>query len=1156
MPSMTTSVFMTSLLLILTEADLEPHRTLVDLSRFNASAERPILDPSKPNITIGFLTSFEYIGKLIAGAVPLAVDMVNADEELLPDYNLKYIALDSGKSETATPLQKMTQLKEEGVVGFIGLDGSCEHEALLAAAWNMTMISYKCSDSKVSKKEIYTTFARTLPPSTKVSKSLISLLKYYKWNRIMLLVANNTSNRQVSEALNRLADHHAIHIVETCFLPADYLTKDNTTLKQIVRKTYKKTRVYVVVADTYVLVDLVRFMQVSGLLDRGEYIVISLEEQEFYDPTKEYQYIRRDFEASWMAADPIPFRSVLLLSPGSPINPNYAFFQELVLNYSGSDPFKIPFHPFIKVEVPIYAGLAYDAVMIYASALTQALSNNISAWDGDGVFKYIRSRNYESILGFSVMIDDQGDAEGNYSVMALVENENSTRLRMQPVARFNHEGSNDLPSLRLEKEINWISGLPPKSEPMCGFDGENCDKTPDLKIWIMYGACVLFLIVPVFLIVRHYRYETKLACLLWKIDMRDVLVVKCDENGELPKLKNNLLDMENESEVLTQKADDIILWDRHQYRVGCYKQNAVYIYHVYKKNIDLTRTLRKEMIQIREMRHENINPFIGACTEPPNICILANYCMRGSLQDVLQNKDLRLDITFKGSLVVDLIKGIIYIHESDIISHGNLKSSNCVIDSRWMLKITDFGLHEFKGHQDPPPEVEEIRSKSLLWRAPELLRMINPPSRGSQKGDVFSFAIILFEIFGRNGPWGKPEPSIKYIKERVANPHLYGPDLHRPPVHELDCPNYIKCCMEECWSENPEDRPDFKLIKVKLQNLYAGLNANIFDNVINIMEKYASNLEAVVKERTNELYEEKKKTENLLLRMLPKPVAEQLLRGEQVEAESFDSVTIYFSDIVGFTSLSAVSTPLQVVDLLNDLYTCFDFIIGSYDVYKVETIGDAYMVVSGLPIRNGDRHAAEIASLALRLREAIQTFEIRHRPKERLSLRIGINSGPCVAGVVGLKMPRYCLFGDTVNTASRMESTGEAMKIHVSEACKNILDKIGGYVLEERGLVTIKGKGEMRTFWLLGKEVMDCESLIPTKLRPPSSWDVRHPLPDLLSGGRPSLITSPSINESCLTLFDDIKRTAENEVRRTNNSYRSAPALSFRQFFSPDDCVL
>jgi guanylate cyclase len=117
------------------------------------------------------------------------------------------------------------------------------------------------------------------------------------------------------------------------------------------------------------------------------------------------------------------------------------------------------------------------------------------------------------------------------------------------------------------------------------------------------------------------------------------------------------------------------------------------------------------------------------------------------------------------------------------------------------------------------------------------------------------------------------------------------------------------------------------------------------DQMMDMMVTYANNLEEIVLERTRLLYEEKMKTEDLLHRMLPKPVAERLTSGSGVEPESFDLVTIYFSDIVGFTAMSAESTPLQVVNFLNDLYTVFDRIIKGYDVYKVETIGDAYMVV-------------------------------------------------------------------------------------------------------------------------------------------------------------------------------------------------------------------
>lgn len=240
--------------------------------------------------------------------------------------------------------------------------------------------------------------------------------------------------------------------------------------------------------------------------------------------------------------------------------------------------------------------------------------------------------------------------------------------------------------------------------------------------------------------------------------------------------------------------------------------------------------------------------------------------------------------------------------------------------------------------------------------------------------------------------------------------------------------------------------------------------------MVSMLEKHANNLEELVAERTLQLCEEKKKTDQLLHRMLPPSVAELLKIGKLVPAEMYESVTIYFSDIVGFTAMCSMSTPLEVVNFLNDLYTTFDASVLNRDVYKVETIGDAYMVVSGLPVRNGDKHAGEIATMALELVSKVIDFRIRHLPESRLKLRIGIHTGPCVAGVVGVSMPRYCLFGDTVNTASRMESTSEALRIHVSEPCKRTLDILGGYQLQLRGDVELKGKGSMTTYWLIGKE--------------------------------------------------------------------------------------
>ncbi|CAI9570659.1 unnamed protein product, partial [Staurois parvus] len=166
-----------------------------------------------------------------------------------------------------------------------------------------------------------------------------------------------------------------------------------------------------------------------------------------------------------------------------------------------------------------------------------------------------------------------------------------------------------------------------------------------------------------------------------------------------------------------------------------------------------------------------------------------------------------------------------------------------------------------------------------------------------------------------------------------------------------------------------------------------------------------------------------------------------------------------------------MSEPIEVVDLLNDLYTLFDAVIGNHDVYKVETIGDAYMVASGLPKRNGNRHAAEIANMSLDILSSVGSFKMRHMPDVPVRIRIGLHSGSVVAGVVGLTMPRYCLFGDTVNTASRMESTGLPYRIHVNQSTVKTLRSLNeGYLLELRGRTELKGKGIEETFWLVGKE--------------------------------------------------------------------------------------
>ncbi|MGB3492536.1 MAG: adenylate/guanylate cyclase domain-containing protein [Elainellaceae cyanobacterium] len=224
-------------------------------------------------------------------------------------------------------------------------------------------------------------------------------------------------------------------------------------------------------------------------------------------------------------------------------------------------------------------------------------------------------------------------------------------------------------------------------------------------------------------------------------------------------------------------------------------------------------------------------------------------------------------------------------------------------------------------------------------------------------------------------------------------------------------------------------------------------------------------LEQRVALRTAELQQEKERSEHLLLNILPGPIAEQLKHTGTSPAEHFEEVTILFADIVGFTGLAARIDPLALVGQLNQLFSTFDYLVDTYGVEKIKTIGDAYMVVGGLPIPCQE-HVQAIANLALDMQKHMesQLDDLGHP----MRLRIGINTGPVIAGVIGVKRFIYDLWGDAVNVASRMESHSKPGSIQVTEATYHRLKE--HYYFEKRGTIPIRGRGNMTTYWLLGKK--------------------------------------------------------------------------------------
>ncbi|XP_077993897.1 atrial natriuretic peptide receptor 1-like [Glandiceps talaboti] len=1018
--------------------------------------------PSVPNITVGLLLpingTLPFDARRAQAGIDIAFETVQQRVQSgeYTNFTLSYIWKNTGTECTPAkdfgPASAAELHYTYDVDAFIGpgCSWATEPTTRLAKVWNLAVVSGVATEQALINKDTYQTLTRVSYNSASLSDFFKEVFNQFGWKKASVIVADNViwkiMGNSVLNGFRGLDDYDVYGVDVDESTDPDY--------EDVLLQATEEARVVIIAASGGAVRELLIKAHEQGMIN-GDYAFFNvyLVAYTYYGENTWYRGDEYD-EVAKQAYEAL--NTVTLYVPSTS---EYLEFADEVTRRS----IEVYNYDFIESDFNYYIGSFHDTVLLFSLAVNETLSagGDISdIRDGYTFTRRMWDRTFKGILG-DIVMDANGDRISDFSLLDMNEDK-----EFEVIA--NYFGSRKSYDLVPGKSIRWPSGAvgPPKDEPYCGFYGEKpeCNKEFPLSgiIGLAFGGVILIAIaILAFVMYRRFKLEQELANMTWKIKWDDVIISK-DKGNSTSRL--SLMASQASLSIHTGQAGQIFA------TVATYKGHVSAVKFIDKKKVELTRDVLLELKHMKDLHHNNITNFVGACVDYPQICCLNEYCPKGSLQDILQNEAIQLDWMFRYSLMQDIVAGLYYLHASIIRCHGNLKSSNCVVDSRFVLKLTDFGLKTFK-EEDREPEKTHSYYAKMLWRPPEMLRQVGRHIC-TQKGDVYSYGIILQEIILRTEPFGYIDSDQPLSPQEIIEKVTKGADpVFRPQVDRDACSAELYSLMVRCWSEIPEDRPDVGGVKSATSKLTKGKQSgNLVDNLLQRMEQYATNLEGLVEDRTQAFLEEKRKSEELLYQVLPRSVAEQLKRG-CVEPESFELVTIYFSDIVGFTALSAASTPLQVVDLLNDLYTCFDAIIDHYDVYKVETIGDAYMVVSGLPLRNGNNHAREIARMSLALLKSIDTFRIRHIPDKKLSLRIGMHSGSCVAGVVGLKMPRYCLFGDTVNTASRMESNGEPLKIHISESTKVVLDTFGYFIIDLRGQVEMKGKGVQTTYWLSGENV-------------------------------------------------------------------------------------
>ncbi|BFZ10892.1 hypothetical protein BsWGS_13930 [Bradybaena similaris] len=1026
------------------------------------------------------------MGEEVVDAARLGIQAINSDTSLTnlrgQGYNFSFMVSDTA-CDTGQGLQRVVEMatgvNHSGtkVDAFIGpsCDNVCETAGLLAGRWSIPMVSYGCEETKLSNQSLYPTFARTTSSFDKMTGFLKDVLNHYGWNRVMLVTTSAQVWLETEAELLHHLNANKFHALQWNIHPSDWLAD----MTDILVDKGQQSKVFVLLMFG---LDVLRFMKAAKNADllEGKHVFITID---FANMGKRI-------------GDPSDGPHLTgLLDITMDVTPESETFIKFVdaidVNSTLSTYSYVNNDNCSHYEFGIHAGLVYDAIMLYARAVDSSLKAGYSAPNGYQIAKYMYNVTIQGVTG-NVSVMEDGTRQSQFMLHNLRSG------CYFPVARSADEGR---AFIYLNQTVVWPGGTEviPLGRPACGWDGKLCGNEFILTVASTgtVSAIVFLVILGGFLYWRHEQNKRD-SSRAWIIHSGDL---RLKDKG----LGKSRLSIRNVSPSGRSVFSDsrVSLNTESSYGQVFAEQ---YIFHNEevagkrilvnsKAGIAVTKQLSKNVNHVIQLSNANICKFYGVCVDAGQEMTIWEYCRKGSVQDVIHNDKKYLeDMPFKISFMNDITKGLRYLHHSRLGHHGRLKSANVLVDNRWTCKLTHMiipGLSKVETVDD-----ENVNYEKFLSTPPENLRTPSLSMPGSKAADMYSFGIVLLEIF----------------TEIISRLKQGGTFPFRPYI-----PEYIdhktKNVIMECWREQPEERPSIDHVASLIRHIslqYSGKDKSLMEQMLDKVTREAD-LQA------QELEEEKNKSDQLLYQMLPPIVADCLKKQIEVKPETFQSATVYFSDIQGFTELSSVSEPIEIVNFLNDVYYKFDNIIEKYKVYKVETIGDAYVVCSGVPLMV-DNHASEIAKMALHIMSCSSDLKVLHRPEQKFHMRIGMHSGPVAAGVVGRTMPRYCLFGDTVNTASRMESTSLAGRIQISQQCKDLLDNDVGFNYEAREPIHVKGKGLLQTYFLLSKDGFHpVESSLFEELH--STYSLQDKSKPYTNGGSKSMTNPPNseivVNTHC-----------------------------------------